>query len=227
MDRFTICHHTGSKEGDHFDLMLQRGKTLKTWRFKRTTFRTVQSAWQIKDHRMNYLDFESNVSGGRGHVKSWDTGTYLVDEWTDDRIRVALTGANLRLRFRLDLVASKRKEKEPRWTLADAAAGVRKRTAALLRGDSLDDAPTPELDLLRDELSREEKRVMTLVEQYATARQMDWKLAGEKPDIRRRIQKEKTRWQHPWLTAARDYAVKLEELAGFIREARPDGNSGA
>ena len=69
-------------------------------------------------------------------------------------------------------------------------------------------------------------RVLSLVEQYATARKVDWKLAGQEPDIRRRIQRERTRWQHPWLKEARDYAVKLEELARFIREARPAGRSG-
>ena len=221
MERFTISRHTGAKEGDHYDLMLERGEVLKTWRFKRASFQTSQAAWQIKDHRTLYLEYQGEVPGGRGHVKRWDSGTYLVDEWTDDRIRIAIKGAQLRTRFRLDRSAIEREGKPSRWTLADAAAGVRKRTAALLRGATLEDAPTPELNALRDELTREEKRVLSLVERYARGEPVDWELAGEEPDLRRRIQREKTRWQHPWLAAARDYAVKLEELAGLIREARP------
>ena len=36
MPRFTISQHTGSKDGDHYDLMLEHGDSLKTWRLANT-----------------------------------------------------------------------------------------------------------------------------------------------------------------------------------------------
>ena len=58
MPRFTVSRHTGSKEGDHFDLLLEHGETLKTWRLENTSFQFPQAARQIKDHRKTYLDYE-------------------------------------------------------------------------------------------------------------------------------------------------------------------------
>ncbi|HYF01053.1 MAG TPA: hypothetical protein VEJ18_19170, partial [Planctomycetota bacterium] len=66
MPRFTISHHTGSKEEDHYDLFLEQGDVLKTWRLQNTVFQAAQTAVAIKDHRPAYLDHEGEVSGKRG-----------------------------------------------------------------------------------------------------------------------------------------------------------------
>jgi hypothetical protein len=117
MHRFTISHHTGSKEGDHYDLMLEQGDTLKTWRLSNTAFLVSQVARQIKDHRKTYLDYEGEISGDRGRVKIWDTGTYSVDEWKEDRIQVALVGRSLKTRLILTLGPKHPEDTDPRWNI--------------------------------------------------------------------------------------------------------------
>jgi hypothetical protein len=83
--RFTISRH--EKPGEpHFDLFLEpaRGDAL-------TTFTTAAAPHQaavgealparrIADHRRAYLDFEGEVSGGRGTVRIVEAGTYRVVE---------------------------------------------------------------------------------------------------------------------------------------------------
>ena len=39
--------------------------------------------------------------------------------------------------------------------------------------------------------------------------------------LRKRIDKERVRWQHPWLAAAKGYADKLGELTEILRQSRP------
>lgn len=221
MPRFTISHHTGSKEGDHYDLLLEQGETLKTWRLDSPSFQTPQAAKQIKDHRRLYLDFEGEITGGRGVVKVWDTGTYLVDRWDEEHIRIALAGRQLRTRLRLDRTDAGATGKDPIWTVLDAANVLRKNASAFLRDFSLDDAPAAELGDLRQGLAVEERRILSVVDQYTHGAPVDWARAETDPDLRKKIESARARWQHPWLVAAKAFADKLEELTGLIREYRP------
>jgi len=221
MPRFTISRHTGSKEGDHFDLMLERGDALKTWRLQTTAFQTAQTARQIKDHRVVYLDYEGEISGKRGRVEVWDTGTYSEEEWKENRVRVALSGRQTRLRLILVRSGDQPKNAEPLWTVADASHEVRKHAAALLRGSSLDDAPTPELAGLRTGLTQEEHKLMSLVDLYTRGGAVEWEQADVDASLRKRIDSEKARWQHPWLAAAKAYADQLAELAQVLRQQKP------
>lgn len=219
MPRFTISRHEGSKEGDHFDLMLEQGETLKTWRLDNTSFQMPQAALQIKDHRKLYLDYEGDVSGGRGTVRIWETGSYLVDRWDESHIRIAVAGRQLRTRLRLDRTED---SKEPTWTLLDAANVIRKNASAFLRDFSLDDAPTPELGSLRAALATEEHKILAVVDQYTHGGTVEWTRIGTDPDLRRKIESAKARWQHPWLSAAKAYADKIEELTALLREYAPE-----
>lgn len=243
MARFTVSHHTGSKEGDHYDLMLEEGDVLKTWRIHNPVFHAPQEATQIKDHRKLYLDFEGEIAEHRGRVKVWDTGVYTVDEWGPDRIRVALMGRQLRLRVLLERgkeeaprPAKPRSEDPPRkrpatppggvesgvrWTVVDAALEVRKSAAAFLRGEGLADAPTPELAELRTALAHEEQKIMAVVDQYARGGTVEWSLAEADAEVFKRVEKEKARWQHPWLAAAKEHAERLAELTSLLRRHRP------
>lgn len=225
MARFTISQHTGLKEGDHFDLLLEFGEALKTWRLENTAFQFSQSAKQKKDHRKLYLDYEGEVSGGRGTVKIWDTGTYLVDQWDERHIRVALTGRQIRTRLRLDRTDAGNEGKEPVWTVLDAANLVRKNASVFLREYTLDDAPTPELAELRGALAQEERKVLALVDQYTHGGTVDWTHAETDPDLRKKIESARARWQHPWLGAAKTYADKIEELTALLRDYRPAASS--
>ena len=221
MPRFTISHHTGSKDGDHYDLMLEHGEGLRTWRLVNTAFQAFQIARQIKDHRKTYLDFEGEVSGDRGRVKIWDTGTYTVDEWKDDRIQVALVGRALKIRLVMTLGPKHPEDADPRWNVGDATQDIRKAAAALLRGATLDDAPNEDLVGLRQALAREEHKILMRVDQYTRGGNIDWSRTDLDPDVRKRIDKERVRWQHPWLAAAKGYADKLGELTEILRQSKP------
>jgi hypothetical protein len=221
MPRFTISHHTGSKEGDHYDLMLEHGDVLKTWRLANTAFLIAQVGRQIKDHRKTYLEYEGEISGDRGRVKIWDTGTYSVDEWKEERIQVALVGRSLKTRLILTLNAKHPEDTDPRWTVGDATQELRKAAIALLRGASLDDAPNAELGDLREALALEERKILSLVDQYTRGGAIDWSHTDLDSDMRKRIDSERLRWQHPWLSAAKGYAEKLSELTELLKQSHP------
>jgi len=221
MPRFTISQHTGSKDGDHYDLMLEHGDGLRTWRLVNTAFQSFQVARQIKDHRKTYLDFEGEISGERGRVKIWDTGTYSIDDWKDDRIQVALVGRSLKTRLLMTLGPKHPEDADPRWNVGDATQDIRKAAAALLRGASLDDAPNDDLVDLRKALALEERKILSMVDLYTRGGAIDWSHTDLDPDVRKRIDKERVRWQHPWLAAAKGYADKLGELTEILRQSRP------
>jgi hypothetical protein len=221
MPRFTISQHTGSKDGDHYDLMLEHGDGLRTWRLVNTAFQASQIARQIKDHRKSYLDFEGEISGERGRVKIWDSGNYSIDEWKDDRIQVALVGRSLKTRLLLTLGPKHPEDADPRWNVGDATQEIRKAAAALLRGASLEDAPNDDLVDLRRALAQEEHKILSLVDQYTRGGAIDWSHTDLDPDVRKRIDRERVRWQHPWLAAAKGYADKLGELTEILRQSRP------
>lgn len=225
MPRFTISHHTGSKDGDHYDLMLEHGDGLRTWRLVNTAFQAFQVARQIKDHRKTYLDFEGEISGDRGRVKIWDTGTYTIDDWKDDRIQVAIVGRVLKTRLIMTLGPKHPEDADPRWNVGDATQELRKAASALLRGASLDDAPNADLSDLRSALAHEEHKILSLVDQYTRGGAIDWSHTDLDPDVRKRIDSERVRWQHPWLAAAKGYADKLGELTDILRQSRPKQTS--
>ena len=70
--RFTISHHTGAKEGNHFDLLLEHGDSLKTWRLENVTFHFPQTAKQIKDLGEQFEKEEDRLFGEEGFEKTVD-----------------------------------------------------------------------------------------------------------------------------------------------------------
>lgn len=83
MPRFVILEHDHPYW--HLDLMLETGSVLQTCRLLAIPKAGTRiQAEIIGEHRRAYLDYEGPVSGGRGSVKRWDTGTYsFVDSWSD------------------------------------------------------------------------------------------------------------------------------------------------
>jgi hypothetical protein len=221
MPRFTISHHTGAKEGDHFDLLLEQRDALRTFRLRSAEFHSPQEAVPVADHRKLYLDYEGPISGGRGRVRIAETGTFETDEWTEDRIQVAVFGRRLRTRLRLARGPARQGSAERTWTVADVTQEVRQGAAALLRAPSLDPAPNEALEGVREALSREERRLMSLVDRYTHADAVDWTQAHTDDAIREQLDREKARWQHPWLTQVRDYAARLADLATLLRKNGP------
>ncbi len=95
MPRFVILEHDHPEL--HWDLMLERGAALRTWRLARppVTPGARIAAVALPDHRPHYLDYEGPVSGGRGTVKRWDTGDYAIDAEDGAALRVRLRGARV------------------------------------------------------------------------------------------------------------------------------------
>ena len=96
MPRFVILEH--HHQGVHWDFMLESADSLRTWRLERPPAGAdaTITATPLPDHRLDYLDYEGEVSGGRGTVSRWDRGDF---EWIVDQplvIEVRLVGQRVR-----------------------------------------------------------------------------------------------------------------------------------
>jgi hypothetical protein len=114
MPRFVILEHDHPEL--HWDLMLESGDVLRTWRLLRppdTPGETID-AIAIGDHRKAYLDYEGPVSGGRGNVKRWDAGEYRSTA-SAAGLELVFEGARLRATVRMQ------SGEEPLWRFTLAA----------------------------------------------------------------------------------------------------------
>jgi hypothetical protein len=96
MPRFVILEHDHPVL--HWDLMLEAGEALRTWRLGRapSTPGDVMDAQALPDHRLFYLDYEGPVSGDRGVVKRWDAGQYeMLSSSEAGEICVRLHGSRI------------------------------------------------------------------------------------------------------------------------------------
>lgn len=99
MPRFVILRHEtppAAERPTHFDLMLEWGQTLRTWACPDFPVPGVAlTIVELSPHRLAYLDYEGEVSDGRGSVTRFAAGEYdLLDE-RPDFVRVRLHGAAL------------------------------------------------------------------------------------------------------------------------------------
>ena len=89
MPRFVILEH--QFQGVHWDFMLESGESLRTWRLEcpPETGRSI-SAKPLADHRRAYLDYEGEITGGRGRVSRWDHGEFawVADETQSVAVRL-------------------------------------------------------------------------------------------------------------------------------------------
>lgn len=83
---FVIQQHS-TPEGIHWDLMLQRGDVLWTWRMTISPEHintACLSIERIVDHPLRFLSYEGPVQNKTGQVKIADKGSYrLISEKTD------------------------------------------------------------------------------------------------------------------------------------------------
>jgi hypothetical protein len=81
-NRYVILAHTVNGE-THFDLMLEVAgqEGLRTYQLSRWPLEVGESCDcnQLNDHRRVYLDYEGEISGGRGVVKRVAEGTWSGD----------------------------------------------------------------------------------------------------------------------------------------------------
>lgn len=89
--RFVIQRHV--REPDpHFDLMLERGGALTTFQLARLPIAGLQEATLLEEHRLDYLTYEGEISGGRGTVAIQDRGVYRTETWEEGRMVIHLEG---------------------------------------------------------------------------------------------------------------------------------------
>jgi hypothetical protein len=99
MPRYVILEH--DHPSLHWDFLLETGAVLRAWRLAATPqLGAAVPAEASFDHRLIYLDYEGPVSGNRGSVRRWDSGTYtlLAGEMASAStgpIRLALAGVRL------------------------------------------------------------------------------------------------------------------------------------
>ena len=116
MPRFALLEHVGAPDdpaGRHFDLLLEAGPACRTWRLMvvPTSGGDPVPALELPPHRLEWLErLEGDVSGGRGHARRVDAGSYALlssdaDEMTSaTAIVVGITGSILTGRLRLETV---------------------------------------------------------------------------------------------------------------------------
>lgn len=110
MPRYVILEHDYPQL--HWDLMLESGMVLITWRLCRPPSPGVAiRATEIEHHRLFYLDYEGPISADRGKVTRWDAGVFewLLRDSFDLTIR--LDGERCRGIARLDSIREE-------WTFA-------------------------------------------------------------------------------------------------------------
>ena len=98
MHRWVILEH--DHPFLHWDLMLQTGDVLRTWRLAESPQpgKTIR-AEAIANHRLMYLDYEGPVSGNRGRVRRWDEGIYQGELGNGEQIVLVLNGRRFRGRL--------------------------------------------------------------------------------------------------------------------------------
>ena len=111
--RFVIQQHH-MPDGVHWDLMLEKGDKLWTWRLDRYPPDTHQAlaAERIFDHPLKFLTYEGAVRNGTGKVVIADRGTLQYRDITADTITFRLDGDRIKGTFILQLDAA------PQWTLS-------------------------------------------------------------------------------------------------------------
>lgn len=118
--RFVIHEHSGAGPL-HYDLMLESGQALATWRLPACPLPIPAGqdvhALRIADHRVAYLTHEGPTRDGGSVVRRLDRGGLEVLEQTPARWRVRLSGAILAGEFELI-----REGDDDRWVFRPSAA---------------------------------------------------------------------------------------------------------
>ena len=101
--RFVIQEHHA--RALHWDFRLEHDGVLASWAVPKglpVDRHTNRLAKQTEDHPMEYLDFHGEIPAGEygaGRVSVWDSGTYDLEKWSDDEVKVVLHGSRLQGRY--------------------------------------------------------------------------------------------------------------------------------
>ena len=100
-EQFVIQKHTSPGDA-HWDLMVQDGEMLQTWRLDKGPGQlknTQANAEKIFDHPLKFLTYEGPVNNGKGSVEIADKGTCEITAQSDGKIEMELAGAILKGEF--------------------------------------------------------------------------------------------------------------------------------
>ena len=105
--RFVVHAHKRIGEPVHFDLMLEKGDMLQTFRLQLPLQMLENSpceATKIDDHPRRFLTYEGSVHGGAGRITMVDRGTYECIVDGEHRLELLFCGTRLNGRFVLGQV---------------------------------------------------------------------------------------------------------------------------
>ncbi len=107
---FALLEHR-TADGVHWDLLVEQGpgRLLATWRLARCPLDSPPDgaappvpAERIADHRRIYLEFEGELTGGRGVVRRLDRGAASIRLLDGPRLSALLHGERLRTEVCID-----------------------------------------------------------------------------------------------------------------------------
>src|SRR3954464_3602175 len=103
-DTFVIQEHHATAL--HWDVRLERDGVLVSWAVPKglppSPKQRGHVAKQTGDHPMAYADFAGDIPKGEyggGSVTIWDAGTYELEKWTDDEVKVVFHGERVEGRY--------------------------------------------------------------------------------------------------------------------------------
>ncbi len=104
MPEFVIQRHAKRGQATHWDLMLEYGPVLKTFRLNRPPTDLEQGPTQaepIFDHEKRFLTYQGPVNQGLGRVTIEEHGTYQSHQQSESRWEFTLKGVFLQGHFAL------------------------------------------------------------------------------------------------------------------------------
>jgi len=105
--KFVVQKHQKESEPTHWDLMLESGGILETYRVSlppEEWGKKAIEAVKIFDHPLKFLSYEGPVNNGKGRVDIADCGTYVVLTKGKKQRQLEFTGRILKGKFQLLLV---------------------------------------------------------------------------------------------------------------------------
>jgi bifunctional non-homologous end joining protein LigD len=103
--RFVVQEHSARRL--HWDLRLEREGVAVSWAVPNGIPRDPsenRKAVHTEDHPLEYLDFEGEIPAGEygaGTMRIWDSGTYEVEKWEEEKVVFSFSGERLNGRYAL------------------------------------------------------------------------------------------------------------------------------
>ena len=93
-NKFVLLKHSHKENPAHWDLMLEEGELLSTWRLEELpkVGEKVLRGEKIFDHLVKFLNYEGAVNNGLGQVNRVGQGFYSVIKENDRELEIFFEG---------------------------------------------------------------------------------------------------------------------------------------